>query len=130
MLECAQWFRATDPKDKIYALLGLARGSDIVVDCGKQVADVYTEATICILYGSERETEFNGLRVLANVKRPADEVDEEWPSWVQKWQDPDPNPIICQLSSYVIDKNSANQEAWIKYSSLVLYTRFTYLSIT
>lgn len=89
MLECAQWFRATDPKDKIYALLGLAQGSDIVVDYGKQVADVYTEATICILYGSERETEFNGLRVLANVKRPSDEVDEEWPSWVQKWQDPD-----------------------------------------
>ena len=75
----------------------------------KQATNVEDSSrTIVILYGSKRETEFNGLRVLANVKRPADEVDEEWPSWVQKWQDPDPNLIIRQLSSYVIDKNSAN----------------------
>ena len=28
------------------------------------------------------------------------------------------HPIIRQLSSYIIDKNSANQEVWIEYEGL------------
>ena len=39
-------------------------------------------------------------------------------------------PITRQLSSYIIDKNLANQEAWVEYGSLVLYARAIYLSIT
>jgi hypothetical protein len=59
------------------------------VDYKKEVVQVYTEATRLILRFSERGTEFSGLRILANVKHPKDEKDDGWPSWVQKWQDPD-----------------------------------------
>jgi hypothetical protein len=97
LLECTQMCTATDPRDRIYALLGLAKEMELMepedVDYKKEVVQVYTEATRLILRFSERGTEFSGLRILANVKHPKDEKDDGWPSWVQKWQDPDFDPL-------------------------------------
>jgi hypothetical protein len=106
LLESSLLFKATQPSDRIYALLGLANEKDtIAADYSMEVVDVYTEATRHILCSPQRGSPFYGLRVLASVKRPETGHDTQWPSWVQKWQDPDPQP------------GSENQKIW--YASVI-----------
>jgi hypothetical protein len=70
--------RATDPKDHIYALLGMASNTDqlgIIPDYNKSVEDIYTEVAGKIL-----EHDFNLL--LMSQRGNSQQV----PSWVPDWQ--------------------------------------------
>jgi len=70
--------KATDPRDKVYDLLGMAthQGS-LVPDYRKTTAEVYMEATRALI------AENHGLEVLNTVH--CLEHDENIPSWVTDW---------------------------------------------
>lgn len=78
-------FDATDPRDKVYALMNFrAFGNekmDITPDYTRSVQDVYTEVALAVI----RET--NSLRVLTHVENiPGDIAGSiEFPSWVPLW---------------------------------------------
>ena len=90
LLESIHMFGATDPKDRIYGLLGLANKGDIIrVNYNKKVQDVYTEATQEILCIFWRGNLMYGLCVLASVQQEKVDLDNPWPLWVQKQQNTD-----------------------------------------
>ncbi|KAH6673875.1 heterokaryon incompatibility protein-domain-containing protein [Halenospora varia] len=69
--------RATDPRDKIYGLLGLMR-FDIVPDYSKSVRDVFTEA-------AAKHLEYFGLGETLNQAGIGYEDTFGLPSWVPNW---------------------------------------------
>ncbi|CZR67070.1 uncharacterized protein PAC_16969 [Phialocephala subalpina] len=69
--------RATDPRDKIYGLLGLMC-FDIVPDYSKPVRDVFTEA-------AAKHLEYFGLRETLNQAGIGYEDTFGLPSWVPNW---------------------------------------------
>ncbi|KAF3039089.1 hypothetical protein E8E11_007387 [Didymella keratinophila] len=75
---------ATDPHDKVYALLGITSDDyeklGITVQYNRSVAKTYTEAAIAVL----RST--GDLRLL-NALKPAVEPMPDLPSWVPDWAD-------------------------------------------
>lgn len=72
---------ATDPRDKIFALLGLAtqKGS-LEADCSKSVAEVYIEAAWTLT----RETQSLEVLTLTSSTHRV----EDLPSWVPDWRKP------------------------------------------
>ncbi|CAJ2505055.1 Uu.00g124490.m01.CDS01 [Anthostomella pinea] len=79
MLTDARWFEATDPRDKVYALIGLADdGGAISVDYRKSAAQVYADAARYVIRGSR------SLRVLSLVNAiNTDHID--FPTWTPRW---------------------------------------------
>ncbi|KAF1847250.1 uncharacterized protein K460DRAFT_55871 [Cucurbitaria berberidis CBS 394.84] len=75
---------ATDPRDKIFALLGLATntGPDAMnfrADYTLDVQQVYTDLVLAII-GFEQNLDILGVPRKANTSPP-----ETWPSWVPDW---------------------------------------------
>jgi Heterokaryon incompatibility protein (HET) len=86
-------FSSTDPRDKIYALLGLATEKDreaILIDYSKPVVDIYTETVQHIIY-SEQKLQIIGC--IHSSKRPL------LPSWVPDFS-PREYPSTGMLSPY------------------------------
>ncbi|RYP17456.1 hypothetical protein DL765_004502 [Monosporascus sp. GIB2] len=86
-------WNSTDPRDKVYALLGLARGlaSGLVYPrYGNSLPDVFCEVAAAII------EEDQNLDVLCQVHRLENEsIDPEWPSWVPNWsRHPKVNPLV------------------------------------
>ncbi|KAF8849459.1 HET-domain-containing protein, partial [Acephala macrosclerotiorum] len=72
-------FRSSDPRDKIYAFLGMADDRDrlgIVPNYSRPIRDVYTEAAICIINADRT------LDVLSSVRA---DKSLDLPSWVPDW---------------------------------------------
>lgn len=81
LLYMAQGSQATDPRDKVYGLLGLARdtGSQVKVDYSRSFQEIYKDtAKLLIRMGY-------GLDLLANAAECADDSDSGLPSWVPNW---------------------------------------------
>ncbi|KAK3313175.1 heterokaryon incompatibility protein-domain-containing protein [Apodospora peruviana] len=79
LMQITRSFKATDPRDKIYALLGLARQKDIVVpDYSKLVDQVFTEFIFRLIQSEQSLNCLMFNRALTNT-------DQKWPSWI-------PNP--------------------------------------
>lgn len=91
-MRLALQLQTTEPRDRIYALLGLAsRSSDeskdsfaahITPDYNKSLCDVYSEATWLTL----RST--GSFRLIESAQHwlpPPDECTEDWPSWVPRY---------------------------------------------
>jgi hypothetical protein len=85
--------KATDPRDKVYALLGLSMDDTrrlLTVDYSKDIKTVYTEAAIATI-----ETHFLGpggnldlilLARLSNCTCVEADFETGWPSWVPDWR--------------------------------------------
>jgi hypothetical protein len=80
-LLCQFWLQETsDPRDKIYALVGLSttrNDSHFVIDYSASVRQVFTDAAKYILKSSQR------LDVICSTTRTVDEFG--LPSWVPNW---------------------------------------------
>jgi hypothetical protein len=71
--------KSTDPRDKVYALLGIARNPKVVIpDYKKSVAEVYMETTRALIAESQ------SLQAL-NAAQPSIE-DKDLPSWAADWR--------------------------------------------
>ena len=86
----SRWFQATDPRDKIYAVLGLSTKVDITVDYTKEVQDVFRDTANLILFHQRAlSPDFNRWKsiqimgILAEVERT--ERKYALPSWVPDW---------------------------------------------
>ncbi|KAM0815387.1 hypothetical protein AB5N19_01181 [Seiridium cardinale] len=85
-LNAARTFDATDPRDKVYALLGLARDADFFtshVDYAPEETPAKTYAKFARLFVEKGE----GLALLlqAGLGNLAEKVAEDLPSWVPNW---------------------------------------------
>jgi hypothetical protein len=108
-LAMTQTSKASDPRDKMYSLLGLAEeGGAIEADYKKDVVDVYTEVTRYILCHPDKRREWYGLRMLAHVKHYENEPEDEWPSCVHKWQDPKMDAEIQDIRITFVISNCAS----------------------
>ncbi|KAJ4390487.1 hypothetical protein N0V85_007176 [Neurospora sp. IMI 360204] len=88
--------KATDPKDKVYALLGLSEFDlgmgDLKVDYAKDVKTIFTDTARAIIKGDSDRHKPN-LDIILQARRTTCkcEVDAEpqageWPSWVPDWR--------------------------------------------
>ncbi len=88
-------FDATDPRDKIYALIGLCKcvGHFIQPDYSKNVLDVYRETALAILF--PQTSDFSADTSLASHEHPvmellsaAERAENQYalPSWVPDWR--------------------------------------------
>ncbi|KAK6065638.1 het domain protein [Seiridium cupressi] len=80
-------FDSTDPRDRIYALLGMPfsgndpeQGTLLKPNYAQDIRSVYTQAVQRILRQDEH------LRVLSSIHHGA-EIDTSWPTWVPKWNE-------------------------------------------
>ncbi|KAK6066907.1 hypothetical protein SCUP234_11852 [Seiridium cupressi] len=78
-------FDSTNPRDRIYALLGMPfsgndpeQGTLLKPNYAQDIRSVYTQAVQRILRQDEH------LRVLSSIHHGA-EIDTSWPTWVPKW---------------------------------------------
>jgi hypothetical protein len=75
-------FKCTDQRDKVYALLSFPPLCElhplIQPDYSKSVAEVFEEATVRIF------TSCQNLGLLSSLEHDC-VIDEEWPSWVPRW---------------------------------------------
>jgi hypothetical protein len=77
-------FHATDPRDRIYAMLGMPSfrkdSLKVVVDYSKSVLEVYRDFTVAAIY------HYGALDVLSLVYKPPPDQ-EAWPSWIPSFND-------------------------------------------
>lgn len=84
LLHATRNFEASDPRDKLFALVGLASDlSEDFVDYSKDLKDRVTELSRLFLSGN-LESASNQLDLLSCITRPGGE-DETMPSWVVDW---------------------------------------------
>ena len=79
VLEISRSFQSSDPRDKVYAVLGLCKGvhrGEIIPDYAKTVADVYIEVTEVLLRTSKN------LNALSMVEDRLYRNRDDLPSWV------------------------------------------------
>ncbi|KAI8950746.1 HET-domain-containing protein [Xylaria longipes] len=97
LLYYSRFFEATDPRDKVYAVLGLWRYTrsngesyiDIRPDYNKDISDVFIEATIAAI------NESGNLDILSLVEGTSSERVIELPSWVPDYsQGPQVYPLV------------------------------------
>ncbi|KAI0535969.1 HET-domain-containing protein [Xylaria digitata] len=97
LLHYSRFFEASDPRDKVFAILGLwrfTRGNqteqiDIWPDYKKNISEVYTEATTAAIQES------GNLDILSLVEGPCREKTAQLPSWIPDYsQGPQSYPLV------------------------------------
>lgn len=84
LLLATRCLQATDRRDKIFALVGLASDMDeSFVDYGKDIREIVTELSRMLL-GGQLDSLPSPLDVLSYITRPDGER-EDLPSWVVEW---------------------------------------------
>jgi len=80
-------FQSTDPRDKVYGLIGLvgseADGGSMVPDYEKSVARVFTETALHTFTSTKHLLVFSDVCHQANY-----DGDDEYPSWAPRWDRP------------------------------------------
>ncbi|KAH7028976.1 heterokaryon incompatibility protein-domain-containing protein [Microdochium trichocladiopsis] len=97
LLTAFRGFEATDARDKIFALLGLAAildlGIDIKADYDKTVEECYTDTALAILDRDRSLAIFDGAASFFNTM-------ETLPSWVPSWTHSDPEAQLKALGDF------------------------------
>ena|SRR2546430_3295560 len=85
LLRTTRRTKATDPRDKVYALLGLADEEMFFeVDYEKDVRDVFTNVARYLLRHPNSRADIRGPLILACVEHYEDDREDGWPSWPPK----------------------------------------------
>lgn len=94
LLPALRGFDATNPRDKLYALIPTSiDGNDLLdIDYSLSVEDFYSNSACSIL---RRD---NNLDFLGNCTHPGEQSNLKLPSWVPDWTLPDPPVHICKVS--------------------------------
>jgi hypothetical protein len=91
LLESTLRFEATEPRDRVFALLGIAEEEQkFQVDYEKSVKDIYTDISRYFLCHHITKKGDHALRILSNVKHYPDSANDDMPSWVHRWHAPIP----------------------------------------
>jgi hypothetical protein len=117
LLHCTRPFKATDPRDKVFALLGLAGETEtpdnwptaLAPNYARTTRDVYMEVTrYCI-------QKTKNLSILTQVDGSAEANhttnDLEFPSWVPRWDIPQ---TTSSLSAFTVIQNVAGWRTLIE----------------
>lgn len=96
LLDGGKKFDATDPRDKVYALMNFPafrrEAPDLAPDYSATVQAVYADATEASIRHSR------SLHILTCVDRDPDNVDEGgFPSWMPRWHRPDTKPNLSSV---------------------------------
>jgi hypothetical protein len=90
LLESTLRFQATEPRDRVFALLGMAEEEqEFQVNYEKSIKDIYTDVAI-LSVSSHPQKGDHALRILSNVKHYPDSANDDMPSWVHRWHAPIP----------------------------------------
>jgi hypothetical protein len=94
---------ATDPRDKIYAFLGLMHHSDrkgvlLQPDYSKPVVHVYGDAVRHMIQENEDDGAYNLTEAFASIES-SDAETEGFPSWIPRWD----NPLMLKDPRYRLD---------------------------
>jgi len=82
-------FLATDSKNKVFALLGMAtRGHSFPVDYSASPRTLYVETAWYLLEEGWKDDSNNNFKFLADVNHDLKAVDTDYPSWVPQWNCP------------------------------------------
>jgi hypothetical protein len=84
---------ATDPRDRIYGLLGIAQPSKMVVDYSKPAVEVFID------YASWRVEEVD-LEFFTLIVAASDSASSSFPSWVPNWHVRTPYRSILRQTTY------------------------------
>ncbi|TVY23751.1 Heterokaryon incompatibility protein 6,OR allele [Lachnellula hyalina] len=84
--------KATDPRDKIYAFLGLMHESDrkgvlLQPDYSKSVVHVYGDAVRHMIQQNEDDAKYNLTEAFASIES-SNTGTEGFPSWIPRWDNP------------------------------------------
>jgi hypothetical protein len=98
LLNHARWLACMDPRDHVYAFLGhplaqLNNGNETIVkpDYSKHFDITYLEIALQLLRQEQ------GLRVLSTVEHDEQTIDQNFPSWVTRWN---VEQVMCTLGIY------------------------------
>lgn len=127
-------FQSTDPRDKVYGLIGLVGNEpeigSIILDYEKSVADVYAETALHSLTITQH------LQVFAHISHDADyDGSNEYQSWAPRWDCPQNTSTIDNGYRVSVDGACSGREAQIlgtrdsKRRQLCL-TGITYAAVT
>lgn len=99
LLEICQALEVSDPRDQIYALLGMAEKSDVVVDYSKPAKDVLTDFAAQMIKASKHLDLLRDAGVMD--LQPLERFD--LPSWVPTWER---TPYLSLPKTYQASSNS------------------------
>lgn len=114
MLLMMRWTKATDPRDKVYALLGISSGfssSYLKPDYSISVAETYVRTAVCI--GAMEG--IRGLASLSFVQHGSRQLSSDLPSWTPDWRTPLNAPWLISNSGFTAAKVKDSQQAVPKY---------------
>lgn len=91
LLESTLRSQATEPRDRVFALLGMAEEEqEFQVNYEKSVKDIYTDVSRYFLCRLITKKDDHALRILSSVKHYPDSANDDMPSWVHRWHAPIP----------------------------------------
>ena len=98
-------FGATDPRDKVYAVLGLVNGdhsmiASVAIEYTKPVAEVYLDVAVAAL------DIYKDLFVLSFIQHPDEFIaNTGFPSWVPRWD-------VSLSEATMIGQRNSDEEGW------------------
>lgn len=94
LLRTTRHFLATDPRDKVYALLGMKtkgiKGGNFPITYDDDVKKVFIDTVLHYIV-EEEEGRLNPFTFLSDVDHGPDDIDPAFPSWVPRWH----VPLLC-----------------------------------
>ncbi|KAK3385636.1 heterokaryon incompatibility protein-domain-containing protein [Podospora didyma] len=93
---------STNPRDKVYALLGLASGSasrQVLPRYGSHVADVFSEAAAAMIEESQNLDVLCQVHCLEDNETVTAARAPDWPSWVPDWSMVQDIELLVDISS-------------------------------
>ncbi|OCK82445.1 HET-domain-containing protein [Lepidopterella palustris CBS 459.81] len=112
LLEATRPFRATDSRDKVFSVLGLAGETEkpdqwpsaLAPNYARPVGDVYRDVTIYCIKKTRTVSVLNQVQHVNDTgENSGDGYLETFPSWVPRW---DKIPVGVSLSAFSVKENS------------------------
>lgn len=98
-LKKSRWFRATDSRDKIYALLGICKETQgLIPDYTRNASELYCTVAKKLLFDQTRQclSINNGLYIMGILSEvESSEHHQSLPSWVPEWNSPSYHGLWC-----------------------------------